>query len=89
MGVLVLHDGSMFSVAIDSMEERDKFSFDTVFSEVLVVDPVVMVSRWAKLESNRGHELDLKISEGSGFSPGTELKRAVNTRFFLIPLTNK
>ena len=45
MGVLVLHDGSMFSVAIDSMEERDKFSFDTVFSEVLVVDPVVMVSR--------------------------------------------
>ena len=62
-------DGSMFSVAIDSINGRDEFSDKAVFSELLVVDPVVMVSRWVRVVRRRGHTDDLKISEGSVFSP--------------------
>ena len=64
-GVLTFHEGSMFSVATQSMDGW--FSELVEFSEILVDDPVV--SFWGNVVSKRGHEVVLKISEGSGFSP--------------------
>jgi hypothetical protein len=62
----------MFSVAIGSTEGREWLSEDTlVLSELLVVEPVVMVSRCDKVVNIRGQEADLKISEGFGCSPKT------------------
>ena len=60
----------MFSVAIGSTVGREWLSEDRlVLSELLVVEPVVMVSRCDKVVNIRGHEADLKISEGFGSSP--------------------
>lgn len=62
----------MFSVAIGSMVvERVWCSVDrVVVSKVVVVEPVVIVSRCAKVVISRGQDDDLKISDGFGFSPG-------------------
>ena len=68
----VFQEGSIFSVAIGSMVGRKWLSEDwVVFSELVVVEPVVMVSRLVKVVNSRGHEADLKISVGIGFSPKT------------------
>lgn len=68
----VFQEGSIFSVAIGSIVGREWLSEDcVVFSELVVVEPVVMVSRLVKVVNSRGHEADLKISEGFGFSPAT------------------
>ena len=68
----VFQEGSIFSVAIGSMVGRKWLSEDwVVISELVVVEPVVMVSRLVKVVNSRGHEADLKISVGFGFSPKT------------------
>lgn len=60
----------MFSVAIGSMVGRVWFSkLRAVVSDPVVVEPIVMVSRCARVVKRRGHVVDLNISEGFGVSP--------------------
>ena len=66
----MFQEGSIFSVAIGSTGGREWLSEATVvLSELLVVEPVVMVSRCDKVVNIRGQEAALKISEGLGVSP--------------------
>lgn len=70
----VFQEGSIFSVAIGSMVGREWLSEEwVIFSKLVVVDPVVMASRCVKVVNSRGQEADLKISEGFGFSPRTNI----------------